>query len=148
MAVSGVFGSDRVGSVYFRIYKVVAPFGILLPLQPLVGFYTVFGSDRVYQVHVRRRARAAGRKLKNVVDGALKFRANADAFEWSPPVEEEALEEALEEVLEVTVPDVGQGGAPYVADILSSDCLESPTSDTPEPGFQQITWGTAKTRYR
>ena len=31
----------------FRIYKVVAPFGSLLPLQPLVGFYTVFGSDRI-----------------------------------------------------------------------------------------------------
>ena len=32
---------------FFRIYKVVAPFGSLLPLQPLVGFYTVFwiGSD-------------------------------------------------------------------------------------------------------
>ena len=33
----------------FRIYKVAAPFGSLLPLQPLVGFYMAFGSDRIGQ---------------------------------------------------------------------------------------------------
>lgn len=54
----------------------------------------------------------------------------------------------LEELIEVNVPDVGQGGELYVADILSSDCLTSPTSDVPEPRFQQATWGTVKTRYR
>ena len=56
-----------------------------------------------------------------------------------------------EQVVLVSVPDVGQGGALFVADILSSDCLATPTSSAPEPdgpGLQQTTWGTVKTLYR
>ena len=57
----------------------------------------------------------------------------------------------LEEIVEVNVPDVGQSGILYVADILSSDCLTSPTSSAPEPkepGLQRTRWGEVKALYR
>ncbi len=51
-----------------------------------------------------------------------------------------------ERVLEITVPDVGQGLGPFVADRASYGCLEAAV--VPESPAEPVSWGVIKTLYR
>jgi hypothetical protein len=53
----------------------------------------------------------------------------------------------LEWPLDVTVPDVGQGGAPAVAATTNSGCYD-PATGTPEDGPDRENWGSVKGKYR